>query len=171
MAATVTLKGTPFTLAGTPLQVGQTAPQVCLVNRDNQEICVGGALGKPQILITVPSLDTPVCANEAKKFNEALSALGDKIRAVVVSMDLPFAQKRYCDSYQVNGIEVASDYRYRDMVKYGVVIAEGVLRGILARAVFVIDGSGKITYSELVPEIAQEPNYDAALSALGALVR
>ncbi|MEN3041562.1 MAG: thiol peroxidase [Bacteroidia bacterium] len=170
MAASVTLKGQPLSLAGAPLPVGAFAPQVCLVRRDNQEIFAGGAAGKPQILITVPSLDTPVCAAEAKKFNEALSQLGDKISAVVVSMDLPFAQNRYCESYQVSGITVASDYRYRDMVKYGVVIAEGALRGILARAVFVIDGSGTITYTELVPEIGQEPNYEAALAAIRALV-
>lgn len=170
MAATVTFKGTPFALAGAPLAVGTLAPQVCLVRRDNQEILVGGATGKPQILITVPSLDTPVCATETKKFNEALSAFGDRLQATVVSMDLPFAQNRYCESYAVNGITVASDYRYRDMEKYGVVIAEGSLRGILARAVFVIDGTGKITYVELVPEIGQEPNYEAALAAVKQLV-
>ncbi|MCS6894921.1 MAG: thiol peroxidase [Bacteroidia bacterium] len=170
MAASVTLKGQVLSLAGTPLPVGATAPQVCLVRRDNQEVFAGGAMGKPQILITVPSLDTPVCATEAKKFNEALAQLSDKVLAVVISMDLPFAQNRYCDSYQVSGITIASDYRYRDMEKYGVMIAEGALRGILARAVFVIDGSGKITYTELVPEIAQEPNYEAALAAVRSLV-
>ncbi|MCS7188356.1 MAG: thiol peroxidase [Bacteroidia bacterium] len=170
MAATVTLKGTPFSLVGVPLGPGQMAPQVCLVQRDNQEIFAGGASGKPQILITVPSLDTPVCATETKKFNEALSTLGNRIHAVVVSMDLPFAQNRYCESYKVEGITIASDYRYRDMEKYGVVISEGPLKGILARAVFVIDNAGKITYTELVPEIAQEPNYEAALNALNKLL-
>lgn len=170
MAATVTLKGNPLTLAGAPLGVGATAPQVCLVRRDNQEILVGGAAGKPQILITVPSLDTPVCAAEAKKFNEVLGTLGDRILATVVSMDLPFAQNRYCESYAVAGITIASDYRYRDMEKYGVVIAEGALRGILARAVFVIDAAGKVAYTELVPEIGQEPDYEAALSVLQRLL-
>ncbi|GIV22828.1 MAG: thiol peroxidase [Bacteroidia bacterium] len=170
MAATVTLKGTPFTLAGSPLQAGQFAPPVCVVGRDNQEILVGGAKGKPQILITVPSLDTPVCAAEAKKFNEQLASLKDKMEAVVISMDLPFAQNRYCESYKVEGITLASDYRYRDMQKYGVMIAEGPLRGILARAVFVIDREGRITYTELVPEIAQEPDYAAALSAVQKLI-
>ncbi|MCX7605945.1 MAG: thiol peroxidase [Bacteroidia bacterium] len=170
MAATVTLKGNPFSLAGKPLEPGQIAPQVCLVRRDNQEIHVGGALGKPQILITVPSLDTPVCAAEAKKFNEQLSALGSQVQATVISMDLPFAQNRYCESYHVEGITIASDYRYRDMEKYGVLIAEGPLRGILARAVFVIDPSGKITHTELVSEIAHEPNYEAALEAIRRLL-
>lgn len=170
MAATVTLKGTPLTLAGSPVQAGQFAPPACVVRRDTQEIWIGGAKGKPQILITVPSLDTPVCAAEAKKFNEQLASLKEKIEAVVISMDLPFAQNRYCESYQVDGITVASDYRYRDMQKYGVMIAEGALRGILARAVFVIDGEGRITYTELVPEIAQEPDYAAALSAVQKLI-
>lgn len=166
MAATVTLKGSPYALAGTPLRAGVIAPQVCLVRRDNQEILVGGNAGKPQILITVPSLDTPVCATETKKFNEMLAALGEQILATVVSMDLPFAQNRYCESYAVQGITIASDYRYRDMEKYGVAIAEGPLRGLLARAVFIIDSTGKVTYTELVPEIGQEPDYEAALSAL-----
>ncbi len=170
MAVTVTLKGTAFALAGSPLQPGQKAPQVCLVDKNTQEIYAGGALGKPQILITVPSLDTPVCAAEARKFNEAVAAWGSRLQAVVVSMDLPFAQSRYCESYQVQNLVVASDFRYRDMDKYGVVIAEGPLKGILARAVFVVDPEGRITYTELVPEIAQEPQYEKALAALQALL-
>lgn len=170
MATAVTLKGTPFHLAGTPLKAGQKAPQACVVDRNTQELLVGGATGKPQILITVPSLDTPVCAAEAKKFYERLSAWGDAVQAVVVSMDLPFAQSRYCESYQVPGLVTASDFRYRDFEKYGVLIAEGPLKGILARAVFVVSPQGEITYSELVPEIAHEPNYDAAIEALRKLL-
>jgi len=118
----------------------------------------------------VPSLDTPVCAAEARKFNEAVATLGPQVQAVVVSMDLPFAQSRYCESYQVENLIVASDFRYRDMEKYGVLIAEGPLKGILARAVFVLDPQGQITYTELVPEIAQEPDYEKALAALRALL-
>lgn len=170
MAATVTLKGTPFQLAGTPLTAGQRAPEVCVVDRNTQEIFVGGAAGKPQILITVPSLDTPVCATEAKKFYERLSGLSGSVLSVVVSMDLPFAQSRYCESYQVPGLLTASDFRYRDFEKYGVLIAEGPLKGILARAVFVVNPNGEITYTELVPEIAHEPNYDAAIAALHKLL-
>jgi len=170
MAVTVTLKGTPFVLAGSPLQPGQKAPQVCLVDKKTQEVYVGGATGKPQLLITVPSLDTPVCATETQKFNEAVAALGPQVQAVVVSMDLPFAQSRYCESYRVENLVVASDFRYRDMEKYGVLIAEGPLKGLLARAVFVLDPHGQITYTELVPEIAQEPDYEKALAALRALL-
>lgn len=170
MAKTVTLKGSPLALAGEPLKVGAYAPEALVVTSKNEELRVGGAQRRPQILITVPSLDTPVCATEAKKFNEQLGQLVDKVLAVVVSMDLPFAQGRYCESYGVNGITVASDYRYRDFDRYGVMISEGPLKGILARAVFVVGSDGKITYVELVPEIAQEPNYQAALEALKALL-
>ncbi len=170
MPVTVTLKGAPLALHGTPLAVGDYAPEACLITSKLQELIVGGAKGKPQILITVPSLDTPVCATEAKKFNEALATYGEKIIAAVISMDLPFAQGRYCESYQVEGLPIASDYRFRDMARYGVLLAEGPLRGILARAVFVVDPAGKITYTELVPEIGQEPNYEAALKALQALL-
>jgi len=170
MPTTVTLRGTPLALYGTPLKPGDYAPEAFLITSKLEELIVGGSKGKPQILITVPSLDTPVCATEAQKFNQALAAYGDKILAAVISMDLPFAQSRYCQSYQVEGLIIASDYRFRDMARYGVVVAEGPLRGILARAVFVVDPTGKITYTELVPEIGQEPNYDAALSALRALL-
>lgn len=170
MAISVTLRGTPFHLAGTPLSAGQKAPQACVVDRNTQEIFVGGATGKPQILITVPSLDTPVCAAEAKKFYEPLSQMGSAVEAVVVSMDLPFAQSRYCEAYQVSGLVTASDFRYQDFEKYGVLIAEGPLKGILARAVFVVSPAGEITYTELVREIAHEPNYEAALDALRKLL-
>jgi thiol peroxidase len=170
MPTTVTLRGTPLALYGSPLKPGDYAPEASLITSKLEELIVGGARGKPQILITVPSLDTPVCATEAKKFNEALAAMKDKIVAALISMDLPFAQSRYCESYQVEGLPIASDYRFRDMARYGVVVAEGPLRGILARAVFVVNPAGQITYTELVPEIGQEPNYDAALSALQALL-
>jgi len=170
MPTTVTLRGTPLALYGAPLKVGDYAPEAFLITSKLEELIVGGARGKPQLLITVPSLDTPVCATEAKKFHEALATLKDQVVAAVISMDLPFAQSRYCESYQVEGLPIASDYRFRDMARYGVMIAEGPLRGILARAVFIVDPAGHITYTELVPEIGQEPNYDAALHALQALL-
>jgi thiol peroxidase len=170
MPVTVTLKGQPLALRGKLLAAGDHAPEACLITNKLEEVVVGGAKGKPQILITVPSLDTPVCAAEAKKFNEALSALREQVMSVVISMDLPFAQGRYCESHQLEGIQVASDYRFSDMARYGVVLAEGPLQGILARAVFVVSPAGHLTYVELVPEIAQEPNYDAALQAVKALL-
>ena len=136
MATTVNLKGNPVTLVGPELNVGDRAPEAVVVASDLSEITVGGAKGKPQIIITVPSLDTPVCETETKKFNELVAGLD--VEVCVVSMDLPFAEKRFCESYGIENVKVASDFRYRDMEKYGVLIGEGALKGILARAVFVI---------------------------------
>ena len=167
MATTVNLKGNPVTLVGPELNVGDKAPEAVVVSSDLSEITVGGAKGKPQIIITVPSLDTPVCETETKKFNELVAGLD--VEVYVVSMDLPFAEKRFCESYGIENVKVASDFRYRDMEKYGVLIGEGALKGILARAVFVVDGEGKVVYKQLVPEITEEPNYDDVLACVKSL--
>ena len=170
MATTVTLKGNPVTLAGPELNVGDKAPEAVVVASDLSEKIIGGAKGKYQLIITVPSLDTPVCEKETKEFNEKLAGLD--VDVTVVSMDLPFAEKRFCESFNIGNITVASDFRYRDMEKYGVLIAEGALKGILARAIFAVDPEGNICYKQIVPEITEEPNYDEVLntlkSALGA---
>ena len=167
MATTVNLKGNPVALVGPELNVGDRAPEAVVVASDLSEITVGGAKGKPQIIITVPSLDTPVCETETKKFNELVAGLD--VEVCVVSMDLPFAEKRFCESYGIENVKVASDFRYRDMEKYGVLIGEGALKGILARAVFVVDGEGKVVYKQLVPEITEEPNYDEVLACVKSL--
>ncbi len=167
MATTVNLKGNPVALVGPELNVGDKAPEVIVVASDLSEITVGGAKGKPQLIITVPSLDTPVCETETKKFNELVEGLD--IDVCVISMDLPFAEKRFCESFNISNVTVASDFRYRDMEKYGVLISEGALKGVLARAVFVVDGEGKIVYKQLVPEITEEPNYDDVLSCVKSL--
>ena len=169
MAETVTLKGNPVTLAGPALNVGHEAPVAYVVKSDLSEKAIGGKKDKVQLIITVPSLDTPVCETETKKFNEMLKDF-ENVDVTVVSMDLPFAEKRFCESFNVSNIDVASDFRYRDMEKYGVLIAEGPLKGLLARAVFIVDKDGKIAYKQLVPEITSEPNYDEVLEALKKLV-
>jgi len=138
-----------------------------VVASDLSEKTIGGATGKTQVIITVPSLDTPVCEAETKKFNDILAGLD--VDVTVVSMDLPFAEKRFCESFNIGNITVASDFRYRDMEKYGVLIAEGALKGILARAVFVVNGEGKVVYKQIVPEITEEPNYDDVLACLKSL--
>ncbi|RMD46869.1 MAG: thiol peroxidase, partial [Aquificota bacterium] len=115
-------------------------------------------------IITVPSLDTPVCEKETKEFNEKLAGLD--VDVTVVSMDLPFAEKRFCESFNIGNITVASDFRYKDLEKYGVLIAEGALKGILARAIFIVDPEGKICYKQIVPEITEEPNYDEVINTL-----
>ncbi len=169
MAQTVTLKGNPVTLSGPTLSVGDRAPEAVVVTKDLQEKIIGGAKGVVQVIITVPSLDTPVCETETKKFNELLAGI-EGVDVTVVSMDLPFAEKRFCESFNIGNITVASDFRYRDMEKYGVLIAEGALKGILARAVFVVDKDGKIAYIQLVPEITQEPNYEEVVKKIKELL-
>ncbi len=170
MADTVTLKGNPVTLAGPALNVGDPAPEAVVVTKDLQEKRIGGARERVQLIVTVPSLDTPVCETETRKFNEMVSQLGDAVDVTVVSMDLPFAEKRFCESFNVENLTVASDFRYRDMEKYGVLITEGALKGILARAVFIVDREGKVAYKQLVPEITQEPDYDEVIARLRSLL-
>jgi thiol peroxidase len=169
MAKTVTLKGNPVTLAGPELKVGDNAPVAYVVTKNLSEKAIGGKKDKVQLIITVPSLDTPVCETETKKFNEMLKDFSD-VDVTIVSMDLPFAEKRFCESFNISNIDVASDFRYRDMEKYGVLIAEGALKGLLARAVFIVDKEGKIAYIQIVPEITSEPNYDEVIEELKKLV-
>lgn len=169
MAQTVTLKGNPVTLSGPSLSVGDRVPEAVVVTKDLQEKIVGGAKGIVQVIITVPSLDTPVCETETKKFNEMLAGI-EGVDVTVVSMDLPFAEKRFCESFNIGNVAVASDFRYRDMEKYGVLIAEGALKGILARAVFIVDKVGKLAYMQLVPEITQEPNYQEVVEKVKELL-
>jgi len=168
MATTVTLKGNPVVLAGPQLSVGDKAPEAVVVLTDLSEKVVGGAKGKYQVIITVPSLDTPVCEKETKEFNEKLAGLD--VDVTVVSMDLPFAEKRFCESFNIGNIAVGSDFRYKDLEKYGVLIAEGALKGILARAVFIVDPEGKVCYKQIVPEITEEPNYDEVVNTLKSVL-
>ena len=165
----VTFKGNPLTLVGTEVQVGSPAPDFDLTSYGPggmEHIKKADLLGKPAFISVVPSLDTPVCQVQTKKFNERLAALGDKVNALTVSLDLPFAMKRFCGAESIAAMKVASDYKDRDFGKaYGVLIDELKL---LARSVFVLDSKGNVAYAELVKEVASEPNYDAALAALSA---
>lgn len=165
MSETVSLKGNPVTLAGPALSVGDEAPEAIVVAKGLKEKKIGGKTGKTQLLITLPSLDTPVCEMETKKFNEMLSKYSG-IDVSVVSMDLPFAQDRFCESFNIKNITVASDFRYADMEKYGVLICDGALKGLTARCVFVISPEGVITYKQLVSEISMEPDYENVLQSL-----
>lgn len=160
----VTFNGDSVTLIGEIPRVGDKAPDAVVVTTELKEKLIGGSRGSLQLLITVPSLDTPVCETETKKFNELLANYKD-VDATVVSMDLPFADKRFCETFGIN-IDVASDFRYRDLEKYGVLIGDGILKGLCARAVFIIDKDGKIAYVQVVPEITNEPDYDDVIKAL-----
>jgi thioredoxin-dependent peroxiredoxin len=162
--STVTFKGNPIKLAGAVPAVGQPAPAFTLAAGDLSDKQLADFKGKTVILSIVPSLDTPVCAISAQKFNEAISKKDNAV-LINVSADLPFAQGRFCESKALRNIVTLSTFRSPTFGSaYGVLIAEGPLAGLLARAVIVIDPTGKVTYVELVPEIAQEPNYDAALA-------
>jgi len=166
MPVTTKLKGNDVALYGNQVNVGDTAPVVTLPNTALEEVTIGGASDKAQLIIAVPSLDTPVCATETRKFNEEVSKVENAV-VCVVSMDLPFASKRFCSTEGIENLQVLSDYREKCFsVNYGTLIAEGPLRGLSARAIFVIGKDGKIAYKELVPEITEEPNYEAALNAL-----
>lgn len=164
----VTFKGNPLTLAGETVQVGQQAPDFKLhfFKDGMQTITLSDVKGKPTILSVLPSLDTPVCALQTKKFNESLGKFGDSINALTVSLDLPFGMNRFCGAENITNIRPASDYQDRSFgQKYGTLIEE---LKIMCRAIFVLDAGGKVTYVEYVPEVADEPNYDDAMAALKA---
>ncbi|MEZ6112933.1 MAG: thiol peroxidase [Pirellulaceae bacterium] len=162
----VTFKGNPMTLAGDAVQVGQSAPDFSLIYVDNglKKLTPADLRGKPTLISVVPSLDTPVCATQTKKFNEELASLGDKVNALTVSLDLPFAQGRFCGAEGISNMRTASDYQDRSFGQnWGMLIEELKL---LARGVFVLDANGNVVHAETCGEVTSEPNYDAALTAL-----
>ncbi len=162
----VTFQGNPLTLLGEELKVGDKAPDVELLANDLSPVKISSYLGKVVVIATVPSLDTPVCDLETRQFNERATSLGDDVVVLAVSMDLPFAQKRWCGAAGVERLTTLSDHKDAAFGKaYGVLIKE--LR-LLARAVFVVDKTGVIRYIELVKEITKEPDYDAPLNAVAA---
>jgi len=163
---TVNLAGNPIHLAGEFPKVGAAAPAFSLVNTDLQDVTLKTYAGKKKVLNIVPSLDTPVCATSTRKFNEEAGKLPNTV-VLVISADLPFASKRFCETEGLTNVVALSTMRGRDFMKnYGVEISDSPLAGVTARAVVVIDENDKVTYTELVPEIKQEPNYAAALQAL-----
>jgi thiol peroxidase len=165
----VTMKGSPLTLVGKEVKVGQKAPDAELVANDLSAVKLSSLCrGKVSIVTSVPSLDTPVCDLETRRFNEEAGRLGDDVIILTVSMDLPFAQKRWCGAAGVKNVQTLSDHREAAFGKaYGVLIEESRL---LARAVFVSDKQGVIRYVELVKELGSEPNYEAALNAAKGLL-
>ncbi|MCG3686531.1 thiol peroxidase [Aliarcobacter butzleri] len=164
--ATVKFKGElEVTLNGTELNVGDIAPVVTVVGQDLSDITIGGQNGKAQVIVVVPSLDTGVCATETRRFNSEAAKI-ENAEVIVVSMDLPFAMKRFCTTEGIENLKVGSDFRAKAFAKsYGVLQANGPLSGLTARAIFIINASGKIVYKQIVPEITAEPDYDAVLEA------
>lgn len=162
--ADITLKGNPFHTSGDLPAVGSTAPDFALVGQDLSESTLATFAGKTRVLNIFPSVDTPVCALSVRAFNEK-AASQDNVVVMNISRDLPFAQKRFCGAEGVENAITLSSFRSSFATDYGIEITDGPLKGLCGRAVIVVDADGKVTYAELVPEIAQEPNYDAALAA------
>ena len=163
--ATVSFKGNPVTLAGNEVKVGQPAPDFKVQKSDMSDYSLSSSAGKTRIIASVPSLDTPVCDLETKRFNEEASKLPN-VEIVCVSMDLPFAQKRWCVASSVDKVITGSDHREASFGKnYGVLISGSALDRVLARAVFVIGPDNKIKHAEYVSDITQQPNFEAALAA------
>ena len=161
---TVTIKGNPLDLSGKPVKVGDTAPDFEVVANDLSIVKLSSFRGKVCLISSVHSLDTSVCDIETRKFNEKAGTLGDNIVILTISMDLPFAQKRWCGAAGVENLQTLSDYRFADFgEKFGVLIKE--LR-LLTRAIFIVDEEGIIRYIQIVKEVSNEPDYDEVLEAL-----
>ena len=164
--AQVTLKGSPIHTNGDLPKVGAKAPDFKLTNGDLKDVGLADFKGKKKILNIVPSLDTGVCATSARKFNQSASKLSNAV-VLVISADLPFASKRFCTTEGLQNVVPLSLMRGKHFAKdYGVFLEDGPLAGICARAVVVLDESDKVVYTQLVPEIGQEPDYDKALAAV-----
>ena len=164
----VTFKGKGVTLAGPQLKAGDKAPDfACLSGLDVNTLAQTS--GKARLFSVVPSLDTGVCSMQTKKFNESLTALGDKVASYTVSLDLPFAMGRFCTAEKISNMKTLSDVHNQSFGEnWGVLISDGLPLKLLTRAVFVVDKNGVITYAEYVPEVTTEPKYDPAIAALKA---
>ena len=158
----VTFKGNPLTLIGPEIKVGQQAPDFQVLAQDLSPVMLATSRGKTRLISIVPSLDTPVCDQQTRRFNQEAAALPNAA-VLTISMDLPFAQRRWCGAAGIDRVQVLSDHRDSSFgTAYGVLIKE--LR-LLARAVFLIDGGGTVRYIQIVPEMTSHPDYDAALTA------
>ncbi|PSR36391.1 MAG: thiol peroxidase, partial [Sulfobacillus thermosulfidooxidans] len=166
-AHAVRFKDQAMTLIGPELLVGEKAPDFAAVAKDLSSASLRDFLGKVVVILSVPSLDTPVCDQETRRFNEEAARLNGAVAIVTISMDLPFAQNRWCGATGVDQVTLLSDYEDREFgVNYGVYIKE---LGLLSRAVFIIDPQGILRYVEYVPEVGMHPDYDKAFAAIQAL--
>ena len=164
--ANVTLGGNPISVAGNFPKRGDPVPDFTLTNKDLKDVSLKDFAGRRKVLNIVPSLDTPVCAKSTRIFNEKAGGMANTA-VLVISADLPFAMNRFCSTEGLNNVVTLSTVRGRDFhIRYGVDITDGPLKGLTARGVVVLDENNKVLHSELVPEIKQEPGYEAALAAL-----
>jgi len=163
----ITFKGNQFTLLGPEIKVGEKAPDFVVVDNGLAPVTLASSAGKIRIISAVPSLDTPVCDTETRRFNQEAASLPGEVQVLTVSMDLPFAQKRWCGAAGIDRVITLSDYRERSFgLSYGVLIKELLL---LTRAIFVVDANDTIRYIQIVPEVTSEPDYSAVISAVKAL--
>ena len=164
--AQITLEGNPIHTVGELPAVGSSAPTFTLTDTDLNDVGMGDFSGKKLVLNIFPSIDTPVCADSVRRFNSEASSM-ENVAVLCISADLPFAHARFCGAEGLDNVVSLSTFRSPQFGKdYGVEISDSPLAGITARAVVIVDEAGKVTYTEQVPEIAQEPDYDAALNAL-----
>lgn len=167
MATTVTLKGNPVEIGGTLPKVGTTAPDFLLADKTRTLVTLAAFAGKRKVLNIFPSIDTPTCATSVRAFNQKAAGLNNTV-VLCISADLPFAQNRFCGSEGIEQVVTLSTFRSPDFARsHGVAIESGSLTGLLARAVIVLDENNRVLHTELVAEIANEPDYDAALAVLG----
>ncbi|MBN2136463.1 MAG: thiol peroxidase [Sedimentisphaerales bacterium] len=160
----IKMKGNPLTLSGDGVKVGEAAPDFAVLANDLSEVRLSDFRGKVVVISSVPSLDTPVCDVQTRRFNEQAGSLGDGVAVLTISMDLPFAQKRWCGAAGIKNVQTLSDHREASFgAAFGLLIEE--LR-LLARAVFVVDGGGVVRYIQVVDELTNEPDYDAAFKAI-----
>src|SRR5262245_18424589 len=167
-ANAITFKGNPISLVGAKVKVGDSAPEFNCVSQSLEVIRLAKTPAKARLFSVVPSLDTGVCSAQTKKFNEGIAALGDKAACYTISLDLPFAQARFCTAENIKNMQTLSDVRDGSFGRCWGVRIEGLPLPLLARSVFVVDKSGKVTYAEVVKEVTEHPNYDAAIAALKA---
>ena len=165
----VTLKGSEVLLKGEIPEVGEIAPDFTVVKKDLMEMSLYDIEDKNKVILTLPSVDTKICAMESARFNKDLSGI-DGLEVIAVSKDLPFALKRFCEADGIQNLTLCSDFRYGDFgTEFNVEMVNGPLKGLLARSIFILDKTNRIKYIELVPEITREPNYEAALKAVKTL--
>jgi thiol peroxidase len=164
----ITFKGNPFTLLGPALKVGDKAPDFTVVDNGLAPVSLASSAGRIRIISAVPSLDTPVCDTETRRFNQEAAGLPEAVVVLTISLDLPFAQKRWCGAAGIDKVMTLSDYRERSFGQnYGVLIKELLL---LTRAIFVVDAQGVIRYIQIVPEVTSEPDYAAVIAAAKSLL-
>jgi len=167
-ANAVTFKGNPLALVGPQLKAGDKAPDFTCVTGGLELLSLSKTPAKPRMFSVVPSLDTPVCSEQTKRFEQSLAELKDKVACYTISLDLPFAQKRFCTVENIHNMQTLSDsHNHSFGQNYGVLI-EGLPMALLSRSIFIVDKTGKLSYVEYVPEVTAHPNYDKAIAALKA---